>query len=175
MRRCGSPGRSRTGISEGRTAYCVAIEGGPGSLAKAKSIVEPARELEIAAARAGARVLLVERYGFLGGLATAGLVAPILGHVASGSTTPIVEGLLKEMTERMHELDGAPAWTEASGEWGIRFDAEAFKRVADQMCEEAGVRLMLHSVAAGAVVEDGRIRALVVESKSGRQAVTGST
>jgi flavin-dependent dehydrogenase len=140
----------------------VVLGGGPGGLPAA-----------IAAARHGAHVLLVERYGFLGGLATAGLVAPILGHTSSQAHTPIVAGLLREMTERMHALDGALTWKQACQEWGIRFDAEAFKRVADQMVDEAGVELMLHAIGAGTLVEDGRIQALIVESKSGRQAVRG--
>lgn len=46
----------------------------------------------IAAARHGAEVVLIDRYGFLGGLATAGLIAPILGHTASKSSRPVVEG-----------------------------------------------------------------------------------
>ena len=140
----------------------VVVGGGPGGLPAA-----------IAAARHGASVLLIERYGFMGGLATAGLVAPMLGHTASESHTPIVEGLLKEMTERMHAIGGAPTWEEACQEWGVKFDAEAFKVVADRMCKEAGVDLLLHTFATDVVVEDGAIKALIVESKSGRQAVIG--
>jgi hypothetical protein len=140
----------------------VIVGGGPGGLPAA-----------IAAARHGMRPLLIERYGFLGGLATAGLVAPILGHTASNSHAPIVEGLLKEMTGRMHALGGAPTWEEACQEWGVRFDAEAFKVVADRMVREAGVELLLHTFAVDVVVEDGAIRAVIVESKSGRQAVVG--
>lgn len=138
----------------------VVAGGGPGGLPAA-----------IAAAREGAKVLLIEKYGFLGGLATAGLVVPMLGHTASQSHTPIVEGLLKEMTERMHAIGGAPSWEETLQEWGIRFDAEAFKVVADQMVQEAGVDLLLHTIVTDAVVEDGTVQALIIESKSGRQAV----
>jgi hypothetical protein len=58
----------------------------------------------VAAARHSADVLLVERYGFRGGLATAGLVSPILAHTASRATTPIVEGVLRGMPERKHKL-----------------------------------------------------------------------
>lgn len=140
----------------------VVVGGGPGGLPAA-----------IAAARHGARTLLIERYGFMGGLATAGLVAPILAHTASQSHTPIVEGLLKEMTARMHALGGAPTWEEACQAWGVRFDAEAFKVAADRMLKEAGVELLLHTFATDVVVEDGVIQAVIVENKSGRQAVVG--
>ena len=153
------PARSLPVVAE---ADVLVAGGGPGGLPAA-----------IAAARHGARVVLIERYGFLGGLATAGLVAPILGHTASRSATPIVEGLLREVTERLHALGGAPFWEQACREWGIRFDAEAFKRVADQMVQEAGVHLLLHTLVTDVVVEDGRIAGLIIESKSGRQAVTG--
>jgi len=77
------------------------------------------------------------------------------------------------MTERMHALGGAPAWEEACQDWGIRFDAETFKRVADVMVAEAGVGILLHALVADAIVADGRIAAVVIESKSGRQAVAG--
>ena len=143
-------------------AAVVVCGGGPGGLPAA-----------IAAARHGAKVLLIERYGFLGGLATAGLIAPMLGHTASRSITPIVEGLLRETVERMHNLGGAPSWQEACHEWGIRFNAEAFKYVADQMVQEAGVNLLLHTLVTEAIVEDDRITGVIIESKSGRQAVVG--
>jgi len=159
VKRITEPAREIPVIAE---ADVIVAGGGPGGLPAA-----------IAAARHGAHVVLIERYGFLGGLATAGLVAPILGHTASRSTTPIVEGHLKEITERMHALGGAPSWEEACQEWGIRFNAEAFKRVADEMVQEAGVNLLLHTLVTNAIVRDDQITALIVENKSGRQAVVG--
>jgi hypothetical protein len=156
-----------------------------------RTVSEPARELPIAAevdvlvagggpagfaaavaaAREGARTLLLERYGFMGGLATAGLVAPILGHTAADSDTPIVEGILKQLTGRMEALGGAPRWEEALGEWGIRFDAEALKYAADEMAAEAGVGLLYHTLAAAALRDGERLAGLVVENKSGRQVI----
>ncbi len=143
-------------------ADVVVCGGGPGGFAAA-----------IAAARRGADTVMIERYGFMGGLATAGLVAPILGHTASRSDTPIVEGILREITDRMHAINGCPTWDDALQEWGVPFDAEALKVVIDEMCAEAGVRLLLHSYIADALAEDGAIGAVMIENKSGRQAVTG--
>jgi hypothetical protein len=140
----------------------VVCGGGPGGFSAA-----------VAAARHGARTLLIERYGFMGGLATAGLVAPMLAHTASEAHTPIVEGILREITERMHALGCAPSWEEATQEWGIRFDAEALKIVIDEMCQEAGVALLLHTTIVGVAKDGDAIDAVIVESKSGRQAVRG--
>jgi hypothetical protein len=144
-------------------ADVVVCGGGPGGVPAA-----------IAAARHGAKVVLIERYGFMGGLATAGLVAPILAHKAHAADFAIVEGILREITERMHALGGAPGWEESLKEWGINFDAECLKFVLDEMCQEAGVVLLLHSYIAEVAMRDGRIAGVVVENKSGRQAVVGT-
>ncbi len=144
----------------------VVCGGGPGGFPAA-----------IAAARHGAKTVLIERYGFLGGLATAGLVSPILAHTASESNTPIVEGLLREITERMHALGCAPTWEETCQRRGIEFDAEALKVVLDELCQEAGVQVLFHTHISDVIVqrkEDGAsIHAVIVENKSGRQAVVG--
>ena len=143
-------------------ADVVVCGGGPGGFPAA-----------IAAARHGARTVLIERYGFLGGLATAGLVAPVLAHTASASSTPIVEGILREITERMHAIGGAPTWQNTLSLWGIPFDAEALKIVLDEMCQEVGVNLMLHTLITDVVTAGDGIAAVLVETKSGRQAIAG--
>jgi hypothetical protein len=143
-------------------ADVVVCGAGPGGFAAA-----------IAAARHGARTILIERHGHLGGLATAGLVAPILGHTAHESQTPIVAGILREITEGMHALGGAPTWEQSLTEWGIRFDAEALKIVLDEMMQEAGVEVMLHTFLSDVIRSDDRIEAVIVEHKSGREAILG--
>ncbi len=153
------PAREIPIIAEADVIVCG---GGPGGFSAA-----------VAAARHGAKVILIERHGFLGGLATAGLVAPILGHIASESHTPIVAGLLREITERMHALGCAPTYEESLQEWGIRFDAEALKLVLDELCAEAGVQVRLHTYVSDVIKQGGEIRAVVVENKSGRQAILG--
>ena len=138
---------------------CV-IGGGPGGLPAA-----------IASARRGAGTLLVERQGFLGGMATAGLIGPILGHVASRSNTPVLGGLPKELCERMAEIGQAWEWERSLQFWGVPFNAEGFKIVADRMVQEAGVNVLLHAFFVDSVVEAGRLTHAIIESKSGRQAV----
>ena len=143
-------------------ADVVVAGGGPGGWTAA-----------VAAARAGARTVLVERYGFLGGMATAGLIGPILGHRAHSGSTPIVGGLVRELCERLHRTGGAPAWQDALRLWGIPFEPELMKVVLDEMVEGAGVEVLLHTLVTDTVIRKDRIVALVTESKSGRLAVKG--
>ncbi len=138
---------------------CV-IGGGPGGLPAA-----------IASARQGASTLLVERQGFLGGMATAGLIGPILGHTASRSDIPVLGGIPKELCQRMADIGQAWEWERSLKSWGVPFNAEGFKIVADRMVREAGVHVLFHAFFADSVVEAGRMTHAIIESKSGRQAV----
>lgn len=140
----------------------IVAGGGPGGIPAA-----------VAAARAGAKTLLIERYGYLGGMATAGLINVILGVRASGTDEPMIGGIAEELCREMTALGGAPDYDDAVERGGINFEPEAFKLVSDSLVLGSGVDLRLHSWTVDTIVEDGRISALVIESKSGRQAVTG--
>jgi hypothetical protein len=140
----------------------IVVGGGPGGLPAA-----------IAASRQGAHTLLIERYGFLGGLPTANFMTVLLGHVTPGESTAAVEGITREMVERIHALGGSDTWREAVSHHRLVFDPEIFKLAADRMVRESGAELLLHTFATDALVADGAIKALIVESKSGREAVLG--
>ena len=138
---------------------CV-IGGGPGGLPAA-----------IAAARQGASTLLVEMQGFLGGMPTAGLVGPILGHTGSRSDNPVIGGIPQEICQRMADIGQAWDWQRSLKSWGVPFNAEGLKIIADRMVQEAEIQVMFHTFFADSVVEAGRITHAIVESKSGRQAI----
>ncbi|MGD1118708.1 MAG: FAD-dependent oxidoreductase [Dehalococcoidales bacterium] len=167
-------------------ADVVVVGGGPGGHCAA-----------VAAARNGARTILIERYGHLGGMATGGLVILMLPMSDGISKTPQIAGLCLEWMDRLAKIPGSmvgPKLDElgstdpkviarykyhppTAGDGKVRlawtFDPEMLKCILNDMVEEAGVKLSLHSWGTQAIVEQGRVRGVIFESKSGRQAVLG--
>ncbi|WP_135557122.1 FAD-dependent oxidoreductase [Paenibacillus cymbidii] len=133
----------------------IVCGGGPAGVAAA-----------LAAARAGARVLLIELHGCLGGVWTAGA----LSWIIDAGNKP---GLMRELTLRMERQrvsrDGA------GGADSFAYDPERMKRLLEAMCLEAGVDILLHARVCGALKdESGRLTHVLVESKSGRQAYSAA-
>ncbi len=130
----------------------------------------------IASARAGAKTILVEQYGFLGGMATAASVGPFSPFHYDDQQ--ITMGIPQELVERLMAAGGSTGHLKCVPEYGsgsymAYFDREVYKLVAFDMCQEAGVRLLLHSFVAGAVIEGNRVRGIEVCNKSGIQHVLG--
>jgi ribulose 1,5-bisphosphate synthetase/thiazole synthase len=121
----------------------------------------------IAAARQGARTLLIEQYGFLGGMATAALVGPIVKFNWQGRR--IVGGIPWEFVETLAKHDGAIIdWPSGA----VPFDVEVYKRIAAKMVENAGVSLLLHTRVTDCLLNrPGKVDYVVVENASGRHAV----
>ncbi len=115
----------------------------------------------LAARRAGADVLLVERGNCLGGTATAGMMALFY--------TPYrcAHGVPKTIFDRLIAAGGA-----FPGEI-ISVDHEIFKGVAFEMVAEAGVSLLLHTICTDVIMDGARVRGVVIENKGGRQALLG--
>jgi FAD dependent oxidoreductase len=144
--------------------------GGPAGIAAA-----------VAAARSGARTRLVERFGFLGGNLTAGLVGPCMTSFSLDGQEQLIRGVFDEFVRRMEKNGGAmhPSRTHAGDAYAgfivyghdkvTPFEPEAAKTTAQEMCLEAGVELRLHSFVADAVVRDGRVAGVVTVSKSGME------
>lgn len=120
----------------------------------------------VAAARCGAKVALIERYGFLGGMATAGNVAPITEFMHEGKL--VVGGIPLEFVRRL-EANGQGTMCAPRG--NFVFHPEGYKLEAQRMVLESGVDLYLHAYLSDCVVDDGKITHIVFESKSGTQAL----
>lgn len=135
------------------TADVVVCGGGPAGVAAA-----------VAAARKGAKTLLLEQHGCLGGIWTSGLLAYLLDGDPKA-------GVMAEINRRMKE-SGGRTYT-ARGKPTNAYDVEVMKMLLETLCEEAGVAVQYHTRVAAAVKDGGRLTHVVTESKSGREAVAG--
>lgn len=144
----------------------VVLGGGPAGMAAA-----------VAAARAGRRTLLIERYGFLGGMGTAAGVTNFCGLHANvhGDIRQVVHGVADELLQRIDRLGGLNAPHALFGKTVAQaYDTAAYKIAADDLLLSSGVEVLFHALAAGVVMADERrVQALLVETKSGRYAVVG--
>lgn len=133
----------------------VVVGGGPGGLPAA-----------IAAARGGARVLLVEKNGFLGGNIALGL--PLLAFLDKDGNQ-VIRGIAQELVDAMKLYDAVSEHT-----WCPLHDSvtmlnqEVFKVVAARKCLEAGVELLLHTCVIGVNLDNGRIVSITLFGKGNR-------
>jgi hypothetical protein len=146
----------------------VVLGGGPAGIAAA-----------VAAAHAGRRTLLIERYGFLGGMGTAAGVTNFCGLHANvhGKMHRVVRGVASELLDRIDQLGGLNAPHLILGKiLAQAYDTAAYKIAADDLLAAQKVELLFHALGAGIVMHDEkRIDALLVETKAGRQAVRALT
>ena len=164
----------REALLAGDTDVLV-VGGGPAGIGAAMGAVQ-----------AGARVILAERYGFLGGNATAALVMPLMSfHTQTpqkerrGATTllptdhgpgePVVGGALAKLLSRLVNVGGAIPPTLATG-YVVPFDPEWFKLVTLDLLDEAGVQLLFHAFASG-ILGENKVEGVVFETKSGPLAI----
>ena len=145
--------------------YEVAVlGGGPAGIAAA-----------VAAARAGRRTLLIERYGFLGGMGTAAGVTNFCGLHANvhGEMHRVVQGIATDLLGRIDRLGGLNAPHLILGKiLAQAYDTAAYKIAADDLLASHHVDVLFHALGAGVMMDDARrINALMVETKGGRQAV----
>ncbi|MBQ9462252.1 MAG: FAD-dependent oxidoreductase [Bacteroidales bacterium] len=122
----------------------------------------------IAAARQGARVALVERYGFLGGMATMGYVAPISEYAFDGKR--VIGGIPWEFVQRLESMGGAfVEWPKGN----VDFDIELYKLCAQRMVLEAGVELFMRSSLIGCEMDGSSVCSVIIENKNGLERLVG--
>ncbi len=144
----------------------LVVGGGSAGLAAATS-----------AARLGADVLLVEKNGYLGGTLAMVTLGSICGlyTVTETDVIPVVRGFAGELIARMDRLGavkGPMRWLKTAS---LLYDPTAVKLVADDIVTEAGVHVVLHSLAVGVVKDGARITGVIFEGRDGRFAYTATT
>src|SRR3990172_8368180 len=167
-----------------RSADVVVVGGGPAGIGAA-----------VAAARAGADTVLIERYGHLGGMATGGLVI-LIPHMSGDDGKQQILGISQEWIDRLDALGGAihpdrkdlgsrdsaliEKWKDYFScvvndriRQSVYLDPELLKCVLNDMVEEAGLKLYLHTWGCRAITEGGTVKGVIFESKAGRQAMLG--
>lgn len=147
----------------------VVLGGGPAGIAAAAS-----------AAQQQANVLLIERYGFLGGMGTAAGVTNFCGLHArvEGEVRRVVHGVASDLLDRIDALGGlnAPHALFGGRIAAQAYDNAAFKVAADQLLAASGAQVLFHAQAAGVVMrEEAHVDALILETRSGRAAVRAGT
>jgi hypothetical protein len=137
------------------------------------------------AADAGSRVMLAERFGFLGGNATAGLVLTFGSYYTApeikpeekntevtlfpqdhGIGKPIIGGVLARLIDHLVKSNGAIEPSTNTG-YMVPFDPEIFKLETLKMLDTAEVEFLFHSFASGVLVNNGVVEGVVFETKSG--------
>jgi hypothetical protein len=139
----------------------------------------------IAAARNGAKTLIIERFPYFGGTATASLMANINGfrNQKDPDYLQTTRGIGEEVMLRLIEEGGTgtspyPAKTTYSDKKGdlsyaFAIDTERFKYIVLKMVKEAGVQMLFHTYFSDVIMEGEAVKGIIIENKSGRQAVFG--
>jgi hypothetical protein len=164
-------------------ADVVVVGGGPGGIGAA-----------VSAARNGARTVLVERYGYLGGMGTGGLVT-IIPQLADYTGKQQIAGITQEWIDRLAvknavDMPKKEHWGSLDKElvkyyfqrsffytrldrvsYAALIDAEVSKIILNEMVEEAGVKVFCHAWGTQPIMEGNHCKGVIIESKSGRQAI----
>lgn len=154
-----------------RDTDVIVVGGGPAGLAAA-----------IASARNGARTTLIEQFGYLGGTATASLMACINGfrNQVEPESLQVVQGIAEEIVLELKRLNGlgispypqkSYPTTPGMLEYSYAIDTEKFKYLTLKMCHDAGVDLLFHTYFSQPILANDTVQGVIVENKSGRLAL----
>ena len=168
-----------------READVVVVGGGPGGIGAA-----------VSAARNGADTVLIERYGYLGGMGTGGLVT-IIPQLTDYTGKQQIVGLTQEWIDRLIarnavDLPKKEHWGSLDKElvryyfqrsffmtrldrvvYAAIIDAEVSKYILNEMVSEAGIKVYCHAWGTEPIMEGNHCKGVIIESKSGRQAILG--
>ena len=148
-------GSDNLALPVGREVDVLVVGGGPAGVGAA-----------LAAARLGAKTLIIEQFNCLGGVATAGGHGHISKYDENGTGRRIVGGMADEIATRV--VEGGFGMRTSHGIW---FEVEGLKLLLEQMAEEAGVQFLYHTFFCDTVMNNGAAVGAVVQNKDGRQII----
>lgn len=160
-----------SGVPQAWSTDVLVIGGGPAGVCAA-----------IAAARGGAKVMIVEEGNCLGGMATRGLVMPFMTCFDGYGEQMVIKGIFEEIIDGMVAIGGAfhpknirhstpwCAWMKEGHDHETPFDDEALKFVLDKMVIQAGIKVLYHTVFVEPVMHKDTIKGAVLMTKAGLKA-----
>lgn len=122
----------------------------------------------VAAGRAGADTILVEKNGIPGGVATSSLMMSFGNHMCTGDDRLVVRGLCEELLDRLAALNGTDRVWKSSKHQHITFDIEVMIPLMLDMLKEANVRVLLRSMVSDIILKGDTVQGLVVQHPGGR-------
>lgn len=127
----------------------------------------------ISAGRMGAKTMILERYGFLGGCSTISGVNTICGLFRSHSTNPIpiIKGVAWEIVEALRKRGAASDPCPTGKTFLVIFDDQVLKEVADELMQTSKVSILYHALATNVIMDGDVIKGAIIETKSGREVV----
>lgn len=153
----------------------IVVGGGPAGFASA-----------LASARNGAKTLVIEKFPFFGGTGTASLMACIVGYrnQVKPDTLQTSKGIAEEVILGLKEISGlgnstsykaANQFSSTKGDlnYSYAIDSEKTKYLLTKMLVEAGANILFHTMFVDSIMEGNNIIGVIVENKSGRQAIFG--
>ena len=183
----------RSGFAKNIKMVQPSTQDGPSAFMEGGKVMQPARELPVfhtadvvvvgggpagfgaavAAARTGAKVALVERYGSLGGLFTDGMVLIVIGTGAreNGEFKLVTRGLCEEYLKRLEKMGSGAIICRDPKVYQPTVDPEAAKVLMDDMVHEANVDMFFHSWGVDVIQTGNAVQGVVFESKEGRKAI----
>lgn len=124
----------------------------------------------VRAARLGAKVAIVEKQNRFGGVATSSLVNMWHSIYDTEYEKQIIGGLTYEVMERLERRD-AVAKFKNSKSYGVPFNSEELTIELDELALESKLKIYFHTFFSGAIAENGKVSAVIVQNKSGRGAI----
>ena len=153
----------------------VVVGGGPAGWAAA-----------LASARNGAKTLVIEKFAFFGGTATASLMLNIVGYrnQVRPDSLQTSKGISEELILRLKEINGlghstsyksAERYSSTKGNmtYSYPLDGERTKFMLLKMLVDGGVNILFHTIFVDSIMEGNNVAGIVIENKSGRQAIYG--